>query len=358
MEFNGIKIFDHSLYVKDYLRSKNLVGHNDIINGCLRFWQCGTSFTSIADNTYTADGFKYNKNGTMVHDITRDTDVPSNDLLYSLKIDCTTADADIDAGNYAIIEHKIEGYNFKKYVNKYGTLSFWVKATKTGIYCLSVKSYGLDATYIVEYTINNSNTWEYKTITIPFDYSGGTWDYTNGIGLYITWVLATGSNFHGTANTWNYSDKQGTSNQINACDNTDNNFWLTGIKFELGQIATPFIANDFAIEFERCRRYYEKSYDFNVAPGTVDEDGKVFIVDPKSNGRCHVFMKTTKRAKPTCKIYSPATGAIDKYRDETSGVDVTGNTMNQGFNIFTANFNSHGDTIENCTFHWTADARL
>jgi len=256
--FKGIKIFDHSLYVKDYLRSKNLVGHNDIINGGLRFWQRGTSFASIPHATYNADRFRYTKNGTMVHDITRDTDIPNSDISYSLKIDCTTADSDIDAGNYCQLYQAIEGYNFKKYVGNYGVLSFWVKATKIGTYCVGFRNSISDRSYVAEYTVNVTDTWEYKIIVIPFDYSDGTWDYANGAGLYINWTFASGSTYQTTPDAWQTGNYIATFNQVNACDSTDNNIFLAGVKFELGKIATPFIPNDYESELVRSMRYYHR----------------------------------------------------------------------------------------------------
>ena len=67
------------------------IGLNDIINGGFRFWQRGTSFPAVG-SIYTADRWVYFKTSTAVHTITQDADVPSTDLSYSLKIDCTTAD--------------------------------------------------------------------------------------------------------------------------------------------------------------------------------------------------------------------------------------------------------------------------
>jgi hypothetical protein len=77
-----------------------------------------------------------------------------------------------------------------------------------------------------------------------------------------------------------------------------------------------------------CQRYYEKSYNIDVAPGTVTGVGKVAVpASGTSNNRAvmlNIRFKVTKRATPSLAIYSPATGASGKLRDETSGADVNG----------------------------------
>ena len=62
--------------VKMNLSSK--IGENLIINPSFDIWQRGISFVSIANATYFADRYVYNKVGTMVHDVDRSTDIPTN----------------------------------------------------------------------------------------------------------------------------------------------------------------------------------------------------------------------------------------------------------------------------------------
>lgn len=303
----------------DLLAVKSKYPENDIINGGFNFWQRGTSFATIASGIYSADRFAYDKVGAMVHTVSRSTDVPGSspfDINYSMLVDCTTVDAAIAAGDLCIIGQRIEGYNFKKYVGEYGTLSFWVKGTKVGVHCVSFRNSVSDLSYVVEYAINVTNTWEFKTITIPFDFSGGTWDYTNGIGLSISWALAVGSTFQTTADAWQAGNFFATSNQVNACDNTANNFRLAKVKFEPGQVATPFVAVDFEQELARCRRYYEKSYDLGTAPASATSLGLRTININNLNVSTyavwfHVVFRVSKRTAPTVVAYA-SDGTVDK----------------------------------------------
>ena len=238
-------------------------GKNAIINGDFNIWQRGTSFAAIPNAGFSADRFLYGVIGTAVHTASRSTDVPTQAQSgiksnYSLLLDCTTADTSIAAGDYCFITQYIEGYNYKQFEGNTGTLSFWVKGTKTGIHCVAFRNTAVDRSYVVEYTINTTATWEKKTITVDFDYSGGTWDYTTGVGLRIAFVLSAGSDRHGVADTWNSANDIATTNQVNACDSVANDFRLAQVQFELGGVATPFESRFAQHEIDLCHRYYQR----------------------------------------------------------------------------------------------------
>jgi len=245
---------------------------NIIINGDFNIWQRGTSFAACSDNEYQADRFKYSKVGAMVHTISRDTDVPtvaeSGHLSnYSMKVDCTTIDSSIAAGDECHIFQSIEGYNFRYLAQKAMTLSFWHKHTKTGTYCVSFRNTGHNQSYVAEYTQTTTDTWEKATINISASPTGGAWDYTNGVGIKIGWSIAMGSNYHTTADAWAASSRAATSNQVNACDSTSNNFMLAQVQLEAGSVATDFEVKNYADELARCQRYY---YDMSgVVIGTA-----------------------------------------------------------------------------------------
>jgi len=253
-------IQDTDIYVTKSLE-KNA---NLIINGDMDIWQRGTSFAAAAHNSFSADRWVYSKTGAMVHTVSRDTGVKptptesGHKTNSSLKVDCTTIDASIAAGDYATLNYKVEGYDLAKVWTQYVTLSFWVRATKIGIYCLSFRPAGYDSTYIAEYTVNVTDTWEKKTVTLPLNDTIGTWSYTNGIGLHIAFCLASGSTYHGTADTWQAGGLLATSNQVNACDSTDNDFNISQVRLEAGQEATPFKARPYAQDLALCQRYYER----------------------------------------------------------------------------------------------------
>jgi len=313
---------------------------NLIINGGMDIWQRGTSFATIANGTYVADRFAYEKSGAVVHTVSRDTNVPTVDesgskFNYSLKIDCTTIDSSIEAGDFCVVSQKIEGYNAKIIMGQLVTLSFWVKATKTGIYCVSFRNSGFDRSYVIEFTINTTLTWEKKTVTFTFNNgSAGTWDYTTGFGVDITWVLSCGSTFQTTANAWQTGNYLATSNQVNATDSTDNNFWLTGVQFEAGSIATSFKFRQYTEELALCQRYYAKTYNINVTPGTATGVGQLSGISNGNLNRPIISwnLPVQMRDTPVSTFYSPNTGASGKcYVFGIGDVDAT--SYNPGSSI-------------------------
>lgn len=221
-----------------------------LINGTAIIAQRGTSFATAADGTYPVDRVGYFKSGTMVHTLSQSTSVPTiavsgYQFPYSIKADCTTADGTIAAGDYTFFRYIIEGYDWLKISQQQWTIPFWVYGTKTGTHCFAVSNSGSDRSYVAEYTINTTNTWEFKTITVPASPSAGTWDYTNGIGARLIWTLAGGSTFQTTAGSWQTGNYFSTSNQVNACDSTSNDFQLIIGDPVPGPYARPMIPNPF-----------------------------------------------------------------------------------------------------------------
>ena len=243
------------------LNSLNMNTRNLIINGNFDVWQRGTSFTSPANGTYTSDRWRFRNSSAAVVDISRDTDVPtisssSIGSNYSIKIDCTT----VASGStvFCGLAQYIEGLNYKNIHSKQVTLSFWIKSTKTGTSCVTfTNSNGgfEDRLLTYEYTINSTNTWEKKSITITLD-NTGTWLFTNGIGLRITFTLYNGF-APLTNNTWGSTVGYGTSNQVNLLDNTANNVYFSQVQLELGSQATPFkpFGGSFTNDLLACYRY-------------------------------------------------------------------------------------------------------
>jgi len=336
---------------------------NAIINGDFNIWQRGSSFVGVADQQYTADRWIYGKSGTMVHDISRITDVPTfaqsgRAFNYSLLIDCQTIDNSISATDYCVIEQRIEGYNFLPIAQKPLTLSFWVKATKIGIHCAYIKNSGADRTYVAEFTINASDTWEFKTINLPATPAAGTWNYVNGIGLSIGFTLACGSNLQTTAGAWQNNGAIGSANQTNACDNIVNNFRICGVQLESGSIATDFENRNFQQEVNLCQRYYEKSYSISTAIGTITDNGQ-FSYPAITATQCFgtVFFKTRKRGVPSVTSYGPTSGTAGKIlqlsaSDKDSVITGIGETS---FNIYaTTAYSASTSAIA----HWTANAEL
>ncbi len=193
---------------------------NIIINGDFNIWQRGTSFPAFPDGNYHADRWHTSETGTAVCTISRSTDVPtvaeSGHLSnYSILFDVTTIDSSITGSDLYWMDQRIEGYNFQSIAQQEFTLSFWHKHTKTGTYCVSFRNSAQNRSYIAEYTQTTTDTWEKAEITVSASPSAGTWDYTNGTGLFVSFFLMAGPDKQTTADTWQTGNYYATSHKYN-----------------------------------------------------------------------------------------------------------------------------------------------
>lgn len=334
-----------------------LANPNLIINGNFEIDQRNVgSITGVANGQYMADRFKWVFVGAGVVDYAQSSTTPNDVSQNSLQIDVTTADASITAADIYYIEYNVEGYDYFSIHNGEDVcLSFWVRSPKTGTHCVSFQNSAQNRSRVQEYTINTANTFEKKTIPITTDTSG-TWLFTNGIGLKVNFVAAAGTNFHGTAGTWNAADDRATVNQVNAMDNVANNFHISQIKLERGTVTTNFETsiNIFETEFEKCLRYYHKTYDLSVAPATVTTTGELFGIGNGVSYRQSGFHSTPMRATGTAIIYSPATGAANVIREDGLGADVAASASTRQ-NVWGASSGSLGGGNPQVRFHLIKD---
>ena len=238
---------------------------NMVLNGSMAVAQRGTSFTS-AGTQYTLDRFKTEQGGidNALINVTQDSDAPSG-FAKSLKVTVATAETAVADNEYMGLVHIIEAQDLQQLdyntaAAKSVTLSFWVKASVTGVY--AVANYTADGTRIIgaTYTINSANTWEYKTVTYAGD-TAGQLDDNNGAGFYLYWYFAAGPDRKSSSNTsWGaYAGTNLASGQEVQLIETVNATWqITGVQLELGDTATPFEHISYGDQLQKCQRYFFK----------------------------------------------------------------------------------------------------
>ena len=100
---------------------------------------------------------------------------------------------------------------------------------------------------------------------------------------------------------------------------------IGNVQLEPGTVATPFERRSYGQELALCQRYYEKSYNQSVVPGTASDVGMWCAVGSNTSSCGGLTWKVPKRAAPTVTLYSydGTAGAVDKL---ASGTKVTGAT--------------------------------
>jgi hypothetical protein len=242
---------------------------NLFMNGDMQIAQRGTSATGkTATGFYTVDRWEFVASSAGTWTISQDTTVPTGGgFTTSQKLDCTTADSSLGAGDYLIWRQKIEGKNLQHL--KFGTssaekltLSFWVRSAKTGTYI--VEFYNNNSGGIrrqsQSYTISSADTWEKKTITIDGDTATAFENTTDG-ELLMYWWLAAGSTYQGgtlqTSWATNNANNTRAQGQVNLADSTSNDWYITGVQLEASDNATPFEHLSYGEELSLCERYYQ-----------------------------------------------------------------------------------------------------
>lgn len=105
------------------------------------------------------------------------------------------------------------------------------------------------------------------------------------------------------------------------------NDWIeiSDVQIEIASAATVFAAPPFAVELQRCQRFYEKSYSYNIAPGTATSAGAPYHRAQGTGGLLDTLRaayKVTKRTVAEPVWYSTVTGATGQVRDTTASADV------------------------------------
>jgi len=300
--------------------TNNLSNRNLIINGAMQVAQRGTSSTSTGIKT--ADRFQILNANTDNFAFTQKqvTDSPDG-FGNSYEIDVTTAESVLAADEYSLVRTTLEANTLQSLAfgtssAKQITLSFYVKAYQTGTYASSIFIGDSGRAYTVNYTINQSATWERKTITFAGDTSGAIAN-DNGVGCYINWHIAAGTDYTSSTahkNQWatfaNASWAHGQT--VNVLSSTDNYWKITGVQLEVGSVATDFEHRSYAQELTLAERYFEicagGSVEYVSATGGYLEDV--------------VQHRTVKRANPTVTLISSS----ENFTQSISAVGGDGNS--------------------------------
>ena len=107
----------------------------------------------------------------------------------------------------------------------------------------------------------NSSDWTKIVITIPGD-AGGTWVMSgNGGAIGVMFDLGSGASRRGAAGAWATiaSAINGATGTVSVVGTNGANFGVTGVKLEIGSVATPYNRQSLAKSLADCQRYYQTS---------------------------------------------------------------------------------------------------
>lgn len=242
---------------------------NVLINGDMQVAQRGTNVPGIAVSGYnTADRWRVEISSLGTWTQTVETaDAPANtEFRRSLKMNCSAAKITPAAGDYVLIQQRIEGLNLQHFMKgttnaRQFSLGFWVKTSTPGTYIAELFDHtsGANRHVAATYSVSAANTWEFKTITFPADTSGVLAN-TSALALSVNFWMGAGTTYtNGTlATTWasvtNGNRAAGIS--VNLAGATNRYMQITGVQLEPGPVATEFEYLPFDVQLQRCYRYF------------------------------------------------------------------------------------------------------
>jgi len=282
------------------------VGRNMVINGSMNVAQRSASVAGLgaAQGYFTCDRWLMTEatNTAGRFTMSQTADGPNGISANCLKLDCTTADTSIAAGEVLQIRQIFEGQNLQRIGKgvagaKQITLSFYVKAS--AVFTFAAELFDTDNSRQCTKLYDTTTDWVRHEFTFPADVDDGSspFDDDNAGSLELNFFLHAGSDFtSGTLNTAAFVNQVAANRAVGIdsfFSNDANNFFLTGVQLEVGPVATEFEQEDFGTTLAKCMRYYEKQIANN------NEFIGVGYNETTSLGRGIVHFKVRKRAAPT-----------------------------------------------------------
>lgn len=140
------------------------------------------------------------------------------------------------------------------------TLSFFAASSIAGTFGGTVKNYTSAApyrTYPFTFLLPTANTWTKITIAIPGDAAAGwTMSGSNG-GVFVQFDLGSGSTYQGPPGAWASTNYVGATGCINLVGTNGAYLAFTGVKLEVGTLATPYNRESLTKVLADCQRYYQ-----------------------------------------------------------------------------------------------------
>ena len=234
---------------------------NVIVNGAMRFNQRGAASYDSAD--YTLDRWRYHRSTDGEFDIKPSTVAPPG-FSNSLHVDCKVASGSVTSGAYARLRYFVEGSDCQRFGKgtskpKNFCLSFYAKSNCPGTYSVCLLDQTNSGRVITRnYTIRDDE-WHRYVIVFPNETAYPIAN-SNATGIEIQFGLTHGTNHTGGEGRDGWTayaeNKLHSGASVNLYSRLENNWYLTGVQLEAGDVATPFEHLTYQEDLSRCQRYY------------------------------------------------------------------------------------------------------
>jgi hypothetical protein len=139
------------------------------------------------------------------------------------------------------------------------TITFICQASIAGMYSGCIRN-SISATYRAypfTFNIPSASTWTKITVTIPGD-TVGPWTVNgNTAGMYLWFCFGGSGALLGPPGVWASANYVGATGTTNTVGTNGANFIITGVKLEVGPVATPYPVETLSKRQADCDRYFQ-----------------------------------------------------------------------------------------------------
>ena len=313
---------------------------NRIINGNCAIDQrnAGASVTATVTGafTYTLDRYAYLNSAASKFSVQQNAGSVTPPVGFKNYLGVTSlAATSIGTSEYYQIIQTIEGYNIADL--NWGSasakpivLSFYVYSSLTGSFGGALLNADNSRAYPFSYTISSANTWTQINIPISGD-TTGTWLSTNGAGVQVRFSMGLGSTYTTTGGAWASGVYGAPTGSVNMVSTNGATWYMTGLQFEVGTVATSFDFRSYGTELALCQRYF-----YSMGGTSTFEQFSIGSATGTTDGRFMMYLPVPMRTQPSI----GQTGAFQA----ASGAGSFSGTFSAGTSMYFANSSNFAGT--------------
>jgi hypothetical protein len=299
--------------------------------------------------------------------------VPGSNYTISrsfLRVTNQVIHSPLATGDFVQIIQYCEGSVLRELINDVHSVSILYRCSVGNQkFCLAMRDAGSSQSLIKFVTAPaTANTWSVITLpNLPVFPGAGTFSIAPGnVGYYLSLCLAAGTTYQAPAtDIWQNGNFIGVAGQSNIGAAVGTTYDFAFIVHEPGAVCNPLQAHDidFDANYDRCLRYFQKSYEYGVTPGPGGDHYQGCAVlhphasYPEAFGE--VTFKKTMAKVPTLTPYHVSGGAVNQglvLYGASYAISGFPWTTDKGFSVVStsANFAASEAGLW-FLFHWKAD---
>ena len=312
------------------LRSFNAIGNPTFevdqrsVNGALTYpagasnqWQADRWFTAKSAATAVVTGLTGISSAGIL--------IPGTNFRISrsyLQYTVTTPQATLAATEALQAIHYVEGPRWRELASDVHSISLLCFCSVALSFAISLRDNPTTYSLVIPCSIPANTPTLLTFPNLPLWPSGGNWSQNPGtVGYIFTICLGVGTTYQApSTGGWVSGNYIGYSGMSNFMATSGAVFQSRYVQHEPGAVCTTPMDCPFQQNYDDCLRYYQKSYDYDVAIGTPGAVGPVSLMQNSTTGTVAPIRFHKPLAKiPTCTAYNPSSGAANSLR--LGGVD-------------------------------------